>query len=293
LADTDADGLRRIVSAVDIGAYEYGHRAFSERKTSSAAVPETPVTDAEVRFDAARRLFVTQNFRAGNVANPRPVGVSYFDEWFIANSNGAAMPQNAHFNLFAPLGSSANGVFQHQATGTNTLDDVSQIDWSTINGDPGWIVLATQATPFGIAFETSPTALDYSGTRWQLRTADAGPFNTNTRWNLYAQRPSPQAFVHTVAASNQPVSVNSTYLDHPLLNDTPCAQVQVSALVRSSVAGTVFDLDYDSGRRQHRIFSSNGALPIGARYHVLINPGQIDECVGGPLFRDGFEGFAY
>jgi hypothetical protein len=292
LADTDGDGLRRIVGVVDIGAYEYGHRAFSHRKTASTSTPDTPVTDPEVAFDSARRLFVTQNFRAGLVVNPHPVGVSFFDQWFVVNSDGANMPQNAHHNVFVPLGSSSNGVFQHTASGGNTLDDLTQVDWTTVNGDPGWIILATQSTNFGTPFETAATVLDYSGTRWTLRTADASGFNTNTRWNLYAQRPSPQAFLHTVAISNQPAGSSATYLDHPLLNGTPCAQIQVSALARSG-GGAVFDLDYDVARGQHRIFSNSGAIPVGARYHVLVNPGQIDECSGGPLFFDGFEGFGF
>lgn len=293
LADTDADGLRRIVEVVDIGAYEFGHHAFLTRKTSGAAVPEAPVIDSDVGFDSGRRLFATRNFELSSSANPHPVGVSFFDQWFVVNSDSATMPQNSATNVFAPRGTSGTGVFQHQATGANTLDSGSLIDWSRINGDPNWIVLLTQATPFGAPYNASPTVLNYAGTRWNIVTANGSNLTTNTRWNLYSQRPSPQAFVHTVSAANQPISSLSTEIDHPLLNGTACAQFQATALARGSANGSLFDTEYDDTRGRHRLFSNNGAIPIGAQYHVVVLPAQIDECTGGPLFLDGFEGFSY
>ncbi|SDD67258.1 DUF7452 domain-containing protein [Aquimonas voraii] len=288
----DADGLRRFVNAVDIGAFEFGHRALQRRKTTSAASPQFPLIDAELDLDSSRRIFLTRNFGAGPVTNNAPVGVSFFDQWFITNLGGQNMAQGVAFNLFAPIGTSTNGVFQHLASGSNTLDGSSLIDWSPINGQPERIVLATQATPFGTPFHPGPVVLSYVGSRWNLVTADGSNLVTNTRWNLYSQLPSPQAFVHEVRADNRNGSSGSL-IGHPRLDGVACAQIQVMPLAGSSAAGSIVDVEYLPTLGRHQLFSNTGALPLGARFHVLILPEQIEDCAGGALFRDGFEGTAF
>ncbi|ODU41164.1 choice-of-anchor Q domain-containing protein [uncultured Aquimonas sp.] len=290
LTNHDADGLRRLVNAVDIGAFEFGHRSLQRRKTTAAASPQFPIVDAELDLDSSRRIFVTRNFGAGPVTNNAPVGVSFFDQWFVTNLGGQNMAQNVTVNLFAPIGTSTNGVFQHLASGSNTLDGSSLIDWSPINGQPDRILLATQATPFGTPFHPGAVVLSYVGNRWNLVSADGSNFVTNTRWNLYSQLPSPQAFVHEVRADNRNGSSGSL-IGHPRLDGVACAQIQVMPLAGSSAAGSIVDVEYLPTLGRHQLFSNNGALPLGARFHVLILPEQIEDCAGGALFRDGFDGF--
>ena len=290
LQSHDADGLRRLVNAIDIGAFEFGHRALLRQKPTTAASPQFPIVDAELDLDSSRRIFLTRNFGAGPVTNNAPVGVSFFDQWFITNLGGQNMAQGVAFNLFAPIGTSTNGVFQHVASGSNTLDGSSVIDWSPINGQPDRILLATQATPFGTPFHPGPVVLSYVGSHWNLVTADGSNLVTNTRWNLYSQTPSPQAFVHEVRADNRNGGSGSL-IGHPRLDGVACAQIQVMPLAGSSAAGSVVDVEYLPTLGRHQLFSNNGALPLGARFHVLILPEQIEDCAGGALFRDGFDGF--
>jgi hypothetical protein len=285
----DADGLRRLVGAVDIGAFEFGHRALLRRKQTAANVPEFPLVDAELDLDANRRIFATSHYFAGGPTNAHPVTVNFFDQWFITNSNGQTMLQNAAFNVFAPLGTSTNGVFQHLTSGTNTLDGASVIDWVNLNSTPDAFVLATQATPFGIPLHTGPVVLSYLGNRWNLVSADGSNLRTNTRWNLYQQAPSPQAFRHEVRADNRSGSTGSL-ISHPRLDGVACAQIQVTPLSNGSAAGSILDVDYDPSTQRHRLNSLNGNLPLGSVYHVLVLPEQIEDCAGGALFRDGFDG---
>lgn len=289
LQSHDADGLRRLVNAIDIGAFEFGHRALLRQKPTAAVSPQFPIVDTELDLDSSRRIFLTRNFGAGPVTNNAPVGVSFFDQWFITNLGGQNMAQNVAFNLFAPIGTSTNGVFQHVASGTNTLDSSSVIDWSPINDQPGRFLLATQATPFGTPFHPGPVVLSYVGNRWNLITADGSNLVTSTRWNLYSQLPSPQAFVHEVRADNRNGSTGSL-ISHPRLDSVACAQIQVMPLANGSAAGSIVDVEYLPTLGRHQLFSNNGALPLGARFNVLILPEQIEDCAGGGLFRDGFDG---
>lgn len=278
----DADGLRRLVDTIDIGAYEFGHRSLPVRKTATDAVPYTAVADAAIDADRGARLFPTNNFAIAGVTNMRPLGVfDFFEQWWVRNADDVDMPRNAGFNLFAAEGASATGVRQHSATGSNTLGGATLIDWSQSNAMPDRILLFTQATPFGAIANPDPVALLYGADRWQLATVNGAEFTLNTLWNLYAQDPSPNAFRHTVAAGG-----NASALDHPLLNDTPCARVHASPIVHGGSNGIVFDVFYSDGR--WRLFSSSG-FSAGQQFNVLVVPEQVEACSSGRLFRDGYE----
>lgn len=292
----DGDGLRRLAgSAVDIGASEYGHDFALSRDSASGTHSSFALGISRWDSSSAQRLFATQNFKAGGSAVSAPLNLAYFDQWFAATANGSNLPFAAvrvAVNLFAPYSTSTSqGVFQHLANGGNTLDEVSQINWSTINGNADAFVLFQQSTAFGLTFTPDPVVLSYDGTRWNLVTAAGVPFNygsSGTSWNLYSQPRSAQAFTVTASAAN--ADTNRIVLDHPLLNEQPCAQVQVSRLAGLGSSAAVFDVDYDASVGRHVIFSDLGAMANGVRYNVLVLPPQIDQCSGEfPLFVDGFE----
>jgi len=293
----DGDGLRRLVgSAVDIGASEYGHDFALGRDTASGTHSSFALGISRWNDNAAQRLFATQNFAVGSVAVGVPLNLAYFDQWFATSANGSNLPSGSSrlaLNVFAPSATSTSqGVFQHLANGSNTLDEVSQINWSTINGNADAFVLFQQSTAFGLTFTPDPVVLSYDGTRWNLVTAAGIAFNygsSGTSWNLYSQPRSAQAFTVTADASNRNGSTE-LYLDHPLLNNQPCAQIQVSALASGNSGGSVFDVDYDSALGRHFLFSDLGSFADGKQYNVLVLAPQIDACSGQfPLFADGFE----
>ena len=293
----DGDGLRRVAgSAVDIGASEYGHDFALSRDSTSGTHSSFALGVSRWNDNAAQRLFATQNFRAGGTSISVPINIDYFDQWFASSANGSNLPSGASrlaVNVFAPYATtSSQGVFQHIANGSNTLDEGTQIDWSIINNDADAFVLFQQSTPFGLTVTPDPVVLAYQGTRWNLLTAAGIPFvfsASGTYWNLYSQPRSAQAFTITADASNRNGST-ILYIDHPLLNEQPCAQIQVSALASADSGGSVFDVDYSATFGRHFLFSDLGNLTDGKQYNVLIVPPQIDACSGDfPLFADGFE----
>ncbi|MEO7432140.1 MAG: choice-of-anchor Q domain-containing protein, partial [Dokdonella sp.] len=54
-----------------------------------------------------RIVLATQNWTVGNhgIYNPHQVGLLYFGKWFVANLDGAPMPVNAGFNVYAQAAS--------------------------------------------------------------------------------------------------------------------------------------------------------------------------------------------
>jgi hypothetical protein len=284
----DADGLRRLVgTSIDSGAYEFGHRSVAVRKASATAESFVAVADAQIDADRGARLFPTVNFRAGGVANPHPLGVfDLSDQWWVRNTNGAAMAQGTAFNLFSAQGTSATGLRQHTATGANTFSSASRLEWSVINDRPDHIALFAEASGFGATVEPSPLALSYSAPagRWELVTTNGAEFTTNTVFNLYAQAPSPNAFRHTVATAGK-----TSVIDHPLLNGNECARAHVSALAHGGANGILADLEYVTGSGRWRLYSNPGDFSAGAQFNIVVVPEQIEQCTTGRLFRDSFE----
>jgi hypothetical protein len=300
LPGVDGDGLRRVAgTAVDIGAYEYGHRALLTVAPEVPGTNSTAIDDPITANDPAARLFATTNYEAMSVANPRPIGVyripapSVLAGWRVFNQAPAAnMPGFAAFNVFAPV--SAPGLFLHTATPTRKgAAHFSVIDESSVNGNGERFLLATQNwNGDGAAgiYNDHPIALSYGALRWAIVNADGAAIPAGAKFNIYSQPRSPNAFVHEVRADNI-VGSRRTNLDHPLLNGNACAQFQVTPYFSGTAAGAIFDTDYSVSSERWAIVAPvpTPGLALGARYHVLVIPEQVEDCTIGALFRDQFE----
>jgi hypothetical protein len=92
----------------------------------------------------------------------------------------------------------------------------------------------------------------------------------------------------------------NVFLDHPLLNETPCAHPQVTAVYNpNSVyvpANMLINLgpggtDYD----QYSWWLERGDgefIPAGAAFHILVDPQQSRRCMEDLLYTSDFEQLA-
>lgn len=76
-------------------------------------------------------------------------------------------------------------------------------------------------------------------------------------------------------------------LDHPLLNGTPCARPQVTAVFNGSPINDYFNLYYDDSLSRWRIGFHND-FPVGTQFDVLVDPAQVAACTD-VIFADGFD----
>jgi hypothetical protein len=294
----DADGLRRLKGPgapdPDIGAYEYGDLGFMHTASATSSSHVSPIYNPVTDGTAALDIFATPNYNAGgagpDVAYNQPFGSWYSaGHWTLFGENTAVnVPANTHFNVFVPgLG---DGRFRHVTTAANSSGWSTTLDDSSLNDKPDRIVLVNQNYTAGAQYNPHPVGVLYFAFggpgSWSIFNLDqlgsGGDMPVGAGFSVYAQAPSPNAFRAT-----QSISSSSLKLDHPLLNNTPCAQVAVTRMFGSNPAMGNFDVYYVAP--YWYVYSyGGGQIAAGDQFNVVINPAQVELC-SDVIFADGFE----
>ncbi|HSX59911.1 MAG TPA: choice-of-anchor Q domain-containing protein [Tahibacter sp.] len=297
LPTNDADGLRRIKGGsddADIGAYEYGDRSLTHVATSANTSGGyiTRIDNAVLDNDAAANPIATPNWNASGagVANDTAFGIYYFGgKWRLFNEDTTTpMPLNAGYNVFAPA--PGGGAFRHISTAANTSGYVTRLDNGSVNNLPDRIILVTQNWSAGSeVYNAHPIGLNYlpasGGGEWRIVNIDlatGGTMPVGAGFNVYAQQASPNAF--RVSATS---ATSSIVLDHPLLNDTPCARLHVTRLIAGTPVPNNFDVYYGAASGRWRIFSYSTLQP-GNEFNVVVDPAQVLDCTDR-IFANGFQ----
>ncbi|HET9049146.1 MAG TPA: choice-of-anchor Q domain-containing protein [Chiayiivirga sp.] len=292
---TDADGLRRIkkptpstagTAKADIGAYEYGDISFRHTATPGTISGHiTQMDQWQVNGQPAANLFATPKF--DGTASGQPVGTWYSgSRWHLFSENTSiGMLDYARYHVFSA--GAGSGAFQHVTTPTSISGATSRLDVSGLNNLPDRIVLAMQNFNAGDSvYNPNHIGVLYFGVGgtgyWYVNNMDSSKaMPVDAGFSIYFQEPSPNAFKVTAASAS-----SYLVLDHPLLNNNPCALPVVTRVFTAS-DGSDFDIDYATGLSRWMIYDYDG-MAAGSEFHVLVNPAQAEPC-GAPLFSDGFE----
>jgi hypothetical protein len=294
LPQVDADGMRRTIGGgalgVDIGAYEFGDVSFAAVKAGGSG-NDFALNHPALDGLPSRRPLLTKNFSVDGVngaTDPYAIGVYYTGGlWRAFNQGLETMPAATAMNVLVPgLGGAYGASYAHVATGANTFGHFTTLDDSYLNGTADAIVLATShwnASGTGV-YNDHHIAVGAFGS-WFVLNQDGEDIPLDAGFNIYAQDPSPNAYVHTVAAHNVSLA-EASVLDHPLLNGVPCAQVHVTQRV-GSLNDHPYDVFYQGGR--WIIYNQDVApMPLGIQFFVVVNPRQVFECTD-VIFRDGYD----
>jgi len=293
LPTTDADGLRRFKGTrADIGAYESGDANFTQVARSNTILGNSSVIDnAALNSNSGRALIATPNYNVGlfgGVDYDHPFGAYYpAPYWWLFNQDATLMPPGAHFDVFVPA--SGGGSFIHTSSASNTGGLVTTLSNGSVDSLPDRIVLVTQNWTAGgsALYNPHPIGVYYDvDARWHIANIDGATMPQPVGFNVYAQEPSPNAFRVTATSANL-FPGGAVRLDHPLLDNTPCARPQVTRgfsfipVVRGN-----FDVYYGVGNKWY-IFGYSG-VSLGEQFHVLIDPAQVFTCTDS-IFADGFQ----
>ncbi len=293
----DADGLRRIKgSALDRGAFEFGDDTLLFDTTSSATsnVLNFPQLDS----NPSAILHVTRSEGKqldALVVNPRPMSQSYNGDdqrWRLISDDAQAINSNSGFSIFdlVPGGE----VGKHLVTTGNVFSNSGTTlptPWDTLPND--WIVLvsATRGAGFSSIANPHPFGAAYLSGQWRVVNTDGSIIPVGAAFNVYAQAPSRNAFVHRVSVENQPVATVSV-IDHPSLNGVPCANPHVSINAAGQMPVPHFSVHYESSLQRWFVQTDQAGttqLTPGNLFFLVVDPkASADDC-RGDLFADGFE----
>jgi hypothetical protein len=294
LPTNDADGLRRfsgVGAKADMGAFEFGNtHVLQTSKTWNTVGNYTDINSPAMNGQDGAYVFSTPNFNAGvvgtGVADDLATGV-YYDvpRWSVFNENGALLTIGEHFNIWSPA--SGSGLFQHKATALNSADNDTTLDDSSVNGQTDRTLQVAQNWSVNGIYNPRHIAIRYdvADSRWKIHNGSSAGIPLNASFNVYSQQPSPNAFVVTANTLN--TSAGDLAIDHALLSGAPCALIQVTREWTGNDFLHAFNVAYEADHRWHITDYSN-ALPLGSRFHVLVDPAQVFLCTDR-IFIDGLD----
>lgn len=297
----DVDGRRRTIgtgtTAVDIGAYESGDSVGLVRNgASSASTVALGVASESIPVLLGKSFNPLPGVQG--VANPSPVGVFHALQWF-GQAIGASLPAGASLHAFAPGPQGSFGAsYRHETAGGNTAFESTSLSNAYLNGKgrEDAIVLTTPVwlggaqNPQNIAVGYSCPSGSTGANCWFIGNQALGAsMPTGLGFHVYAQDPSPNAFVHRVTTAGR----FSPMPDHPLLGDDPnrCARALATPRV---VPGLTNNTPYELEWRQihgRGVWGIQGeaAMPVGAEFFVFVDAASYEDCAFAELFKDGFE----
>lgn len=212
-----------------------------------------------------------------------------------ATVNGEASSQETAESTSGPettqaagdSGEPASGVsFVHSATDENSRGDYTYISHPSIDGDPNAVVLATPSSGQNSAadqYGEGSAAYEHNvGVRyefadmkkWAIFNQDRTPVPAGTAFDVRIP-PTSETFVHRAEPAN--TVGNRTYLDDPLTNSKPDAQLSVTQNWNPGGGSGVYNdhpvgVQYDEDVGKWAIYNRDGApIPGRAAFNIAVS----------------------
>ena len=160
-------------------------------------------------------------------------------------------------------------AFVHTATDANSRGDYTYMSHPRIDDDPGAVVLAEPSSPYGrnigVWFEPGRR-------RWAVFNQDRSAVPAGASFKVTIP-PAGEGLVYRAALPN--TVGNATYIDDPLLNGEPGAEVSVTqnwnpggGVYNDRPVGALYDGDVD----RWFVYNEDGApMPEGAAFNVAVS----------------------
>ena len=305
LSINDADQRPRIRNTtVDLGAYETGDLAWQHVATNANIVfNETDLDNAAINCCDFVPIFATASM-TGETVEPvidsGYLGVYYSGTyWAVFHQNtGLPMTPGAVFNLFYPVSVASNHAFTQTVTAANTFGLCMLIDNPETNNHADALLEVTANwNPLSGAgvYDNHPLNIAYNAGqhRWVVCHDDGAAITSGASYNIFVSPllVTPNAFIAQASAAAPALA-----LDHPLLNNNPCAAIQVTAatptLGQTSKVAVQYFRHGDSGRWAIVPAPTESGTPATlaafALYHVYVDGAQANACRDDLIFASGF-----
>jgi LPXTG-site transpeptidase (sortase) family protein len=159
----------------------------------------------------------------------------------------------------------------HRATDENSRGDYTYLSDPEIDGDPNALVFAS---PTGSYDRNIGVWYEPEAEKWAIFNQDRAPVAAGSTFEVVVPQDS-ETFLHEATAEN--VSAESTYLDDPLVNGKPDAEISVTQNWNPGGGEGVYndhpvDVRYDADRGRWAVYNTDRAgMPEGAAFNVSLS----------------------
>lgn len=207
---------------------------------------------------------------------------------FSQNQQSIAPPRR-----FFVLDSNRHQTLNHTADAMNISNNVTYLDWAPLNGNILAKPVVTQrAIPSGGVVNNHPIGVWYDAfnARWAIFNADQAPMPQGALFDVTLPEDSaPYAFVAPAANSTS----LDLILDHPLVNNTPCAAVFVTPRFQTVYVPSTVHVRYrpttNDGGRWTVLRGDGDLFQNNMDMNVYVDPVRSRACLSDGLFVDGLE----
>ncbi len=170
----------------------------------------------------------------------------------------------------------------HRATAENSRGDYTYLSDLGVDGDPNALVFASPGGSYehniGVWYEPEEQ-------KWAIFNQDRAAVPAGSTFEVVVPQDA-ETFLHKTTAEN--ISAEGTYLDDPLVNGKPDAEVSVTQNWNPGGGNGVYndhpvDVRYDGERERWEVYNSDGAgMPEGAAFNVTVSE-QASTSGGGDV----------
>jgi hypothetical protein len=298
----DADGELRLVGNVDIGAFESnGDYAIVHASTTANVDGDTTYLDSLAGLlSTSERLLVTPWSGDDTIETAANIGVyeTTFSpsNWALYREDLGTLAAGRRFSVLAPLNGRTNYI--HTTTVANDIEEYTTLDAPELNGKPDALVFVTHNwNPGGVGgtYFDHAVGVYYQSGRWYVRNQDLATMPAGVDFNIViASLGSTNAF----RAVLDSVAAPALRLDHPQLDDNPCAAPLVTrnAATSANVNDVSYGVRYVDGigsAAGHWWIVAEGAggpsFPAGSGFNVMVQGAQAGACRDDRIFANGFD----
>lgn len=298
----------RVGGTVDIGAHEFSYDGSFAHHTDATNVSSqlTQISPPPIPLLASDLLQVSA-FNNGNFKGMPPAAQAHLGTWWngvawtIFHQAGAAIPMPTGRRFQVLLNLDANPGLLHVAQAANTAGNTSTLDHATLNNASTALPIVTQRFNPNSVYNDSGIGVWYDGSRWrvfnQFNGGSAPSMPIGAAFSVLIPNPLFAPGNYAFRATAPAAATRSIQLDHPLLNDVPCAHPFATAVynpnsvyVPSSVLVSMGSGGVDQDQHGWWLDRGDGAqFPGSASYHVLVDPQQSRRCMEDLLFVSDLE----
>jgi len=212
--------------------------------------------------------------------------IRYYDRYYAsedapgsAPALGVTMPEGTAYEG-TPGGTTVTGgappaaendAVVHEATDENSRGDYTYLSHPRVDGDPNAFVFASPTGSYdhniGVWYEPREK-------KWAIFNQDRAAVPAGSAFEVVVP-PADEGFVHRADLLN--IVGNATYLDDPLLNGKPDAEVSVTQNWNPGGGGGVYNdhpvgVLYDEDVGEWFVYNEDGArMPQGAAFNVAVS----------------------